>query len=268
MGVTSNLKLPYPELTEIADGPDAFNDLVTAVESYFYDRVLPTGVTRMPSYYWGAGTAFPAIGVQPGDVYRHTGLGCLMTYNGTAWRQAEPAIYPSLAARNAASTNHAALLHDGFRAFYGSAETVWRNAAWRGVASTTLTLTTFAVTDISGSNNEVGIAQLAIPDPGFPYVIDTSFAIGVAASAATQVNVRARLDAIGGTVIAQDAFRAPGMPAGEVMQLVGTPFPTGELTGTHTVIATARRTFGTGSWSVPASSAIVGQQLTCQIRPV
>lgn len=92
MAATNALALPIPELTQLADGPDAFSDLANAVEDYFYDRITPAGVTRTPTYYWGAGTTPPdpgsTAGLQRGDTYWHTGQGVLLDYNGTAWRQA------------------------------------------------------------------------------------------------------------------------------------------------------------------------------------
>lgn len=88
MGATNALALPFPELTETADGPDAFKELADAVEDYFYDRVLPAGITRRPVYFWGSGstppTASPAL--FEGDTYAHTGWGALLAWSGTAWR--------------------------------------------------------------------------------------------------------------------------------------------------------------------------------------
>lgn len=122
MGATDALKLPIPELTETADGPDAFSDLANAVEDYVYDRVLPIGVSRAPSHHWGSGTALPtaAGGLKVGDTYTHTGLGtdgCLMRYSVAGWRQAEVPRFASIAALTAAVTNYAALFYRGFDAF-------------------------------------------------------------------------------------------------------------------------------------------------------
>jgi hypothetical protein len=117
VGSTNGVLLPIPELTESADGPKAVNDLANAVEDYFYDRVLPTGVVRYPIHHWGSGTALPTVanGVKTGDTYLHTGLGCMMRFiTGTTWRQAEPALVASLAARDAIATNYSGLLYDGF----------------------------------------------------------------------------------------------------------------------------------------------------------
>lgn len=74
MGVTSQLKLPFPELTDMADGPDAFSDLAVMLEGYFYDRTLPTGVTRAPTYLWGSGTTLPvSTALRAGDTYLQNG---------------------------------------------------------------------------------------------------------------------------------------------------------------------------------------------------
>lgn len=90
MGTTPNLKLPFPELTDVLDGPDAISDLASATEDYFYNRNLPAGVVRAPSYHWGAGTDYPVAGVRVGDTFVRSDLGqALMRWNGTAWRQTE-----------------------------------------------------------------------------------------------------------------------------------------------------------------------------------
>lgn len=133
MGTTPNLKLPIPELTETADGPDAFSDLALATEGYVYNRVLPAGVVRVPNYYWGVGTSLPTgTDLRAGDTYRHTGLGCLMAYNGAAWRQAGVSVAANQTARLAISTSHAAALHESFRIWQTDtgAEWAWNGASW------------------------------------------------------------------------------------------------------------------------------------------
>jgi len=115
LGVTTNLKLPYPELTDAVDGPSSFDALAQGVEDFFYRRILPAGITRMPVYNWGAGSSFPT-GVATGDTFTHQGLGpALMRWNGSAWRQAETTDVASQTARLALSTGaNASLLHSGF----------------------------------------------------------------------------------------------------------------------------------------------------------
>lgn len=91
MGATNALALPFPELTDLADGPDAFADLANAAEDYFYDRIKPAGILRTPVFHWGDGTAPPdgaTPGLQRGDTYFHTGQSAQLAWNGTAWRQA------------------------------------------------------------------------------------------------------------------------------------------------------------------------------------
>lgn len=122
MGATDALKLPIPELTDTADGPDAISDLANAVEDYAYDRILPTGVTRYPNHHWGSGTTMPlpANGLKVGDTFTHTGLGtdgCMMRYTVAGWRQAEIPRFATQAALTAAITNYAALVNRGFEAF-------------------------------------------------------------------------------------------------------------------------------------------------------
>jgi hypothetical protein len=113
LGVTTNLKLPYPELTDAVDGPTSFDALAQGVEDYFYRRILPTGVTRMPSYHWGAGVNYPT-GVAVGDTFVHNSLGpSLMRWNGVNWRQVEPAEVADETTRNAISIGQT--LYSGFR---------------------------------------------------------------------------------------------------------------------------------------------------------
>lgn len=85
MGTTANLKLPYPESGDGADGPAAFVALAQKIEDYFFTRALPTGVTRMPNYYWGTVATFPTS-VMPGDTCTLTGA--LWVYTGSGWANA------------------------------------------------------------------------------------------------------------------------------------------------------------------------------------
>lgn len=90
MAQTDGLKLPIPELTEAADGPDAFADLANGLEDWAYDRILPAGVLRAPAHSWGAVTTLPSgAAVKAGDTAYYTPYKVLVAYNGTAWRQAE-----------------------------------------------------------------------------------------------------------------------------------------------------------------------------------
>lgn len=87
MGATPQLKLPSPELNEQADGPDAVSDLGAAVESYFYDRTLPTGITRAPHYHWGSGATLPtSAALRAGDTYMQSGR-LMMFVSGTTWAE-------------------------------------------------------------------------------------------------------------------------------------------------------------------------------------
>lgn len=133
MALTPGLKLPIPESTETADGPDAFSDLANGVEDYVYDRILPAGVTRVPSHFWGQGTSLPtSADLRAGDTYRHTGLGCMLMYNSSAWRQAEVPTVSNLAAVKAISDSHASVLYTGFTAVSAAASTVcvWNGSKW------------------------------------------------------------------------------------------------------------------------------------------
>lgn len=133
MGATNALLLPYPDLTEAADGPDALQNLADAVEDYFYDRILPAGITRWPKHHWGSGTAFPTTGTLTGDTYYHNGLACLMVKStGGAWRQTHPSLVADRAARLVMSTTYDTILHDGFIVHETAGN---RRYAWDGVAT-------------------------------------------------------------------------------------------------------------------------------------
>lgn len=71
---------------------------------------IPTNLGR----FLGTGTALPSS-PRGSDTYFHSGLGCLMQYNGVAWRQRDVPIVADQTARNAISSNYAALLYAGFQ---------------------------------------------------------------------------------------------------------------------------------------------------------
>jgi hypothetical protein len=84
----------------------------------------------------GSGTAFPASGpsgttLHRGDAYYHTGLACLMVYNGSSWRQAHVSAVADGAARGAISTSYSGALHPGFRVRQADTGATWE---WAGTA--------------------------------------------------------------------------------------------------------------------------------------
>lgn len=136
MSTTNGVVLPIPELTDTADGPDAISKLANATEDYFYDRILPAGVSRYLPYHWGQGVTLPtaANGVKVGDTFTHTGLACVLraidpTATTPVWRQITMSEVANLAARDAISTNYAALLHQGFRVRQIDVNVIWE---WTG----------------------------------------------------------------------------------------------------------------------------------------
>lgn len=151
---------------------------------------------------------------------------------------------------------------DGDMAMVNGYPTFYRSGQWRGIVTTTAGTTTFFATTINDAT-EAGIANVVISDPGWPYILDVSAVVAVSAQADTWVNVRARLDTVSGTVIAQDSVRSGQEPAGEAIMIPLGSFATGTLTGSHTVIVTARRTLGTGNWNVLSTGSLVN----CMIRP-
>jgi len=132
VGATNALLLPFPELTEAADGPDAFSDLANAVEDYVYDRILPAGVTRYLPHHWGSGATLPTtvLGARDGDTYFHTGLACSMRLTNGSWRQLAVSDVANTAARVAISTNYPSLIYSGFRVREVDNNRVWE---WTGV---------------------------------------------------------------------------------------------------------------------------------------
>jgi hypothetical protein len=139
---------------------------------------------------------------------------------------------------------------------------IYANGQWRGIVHRSASQTTFFNTTIA-DGSEVGVATLSIPDPGWPYILDTSAVVIVAAQASTYVNVQVRLDSVSGAVISQTVNRSGQLPAGEAIPIPLGTWPSGTLTGAHSVVVTAARTLGSGNWNIPASGSIVN----CMIRP-
>lgn len=176
-----------------------------------------------------------------------------------------PARFASLSAATSAYNAFVAAggaMTDGMQRSVAGDPQIYANGQWRGQVHRSATQTSFFATTIT-DGTEVGIASLSIPDPGWPYILDTSFTVLVAATAGVYAKVRCRLDTVGGAVISQDVPRSGAFPAGEVMPLSGSPFPSGTLTGAHTVIATGRMILGSGNWAVGAGDSLVN----CMIRP-
>lgn len=96
MALTDGLKLPIPDLTQSADGPAAVNDLANAMEDWAYDRILPSGVTRAPTLYWGSVTVLPSgTSVKRGDTAYYSTYSVMVMYDGANWRQCEiPTVSP------------------------------------------------------------------------------------------------------------------------------------------------------------------------------
>jgi hypothetical protein len=166
--------------------------------------------------------------------------------------------FSTTTARNAAITTPV----DGQMCTVGGYPMFYRTGQWRGIVSTSATQQTFFNTTIF-DGTETGVATLTISDPGWPYILDVSANVMVAATAGCYVNVRVRLDTIGGVVVSQDAVRSGALPAGEIMMIPLGVFPTGTLTGSHSLIVAVRRTLGTGNWNVPAGGSI----LNATVRP-
>lgn len=155
------------------------------------------------------------------------------------------------------------LLTGMMRAVAGDVQ-IYANNAWRGIVHTTVSQGTFFNTTITNTT-EVGVATLAVPDPGWPYILDVSAVVMIATQSGVLANVRIRLDSVTGTIVSQDiaSYGQPGM----LVPIPLNSFPTGTLTGAHSLVVTARKTFdstgGNSNWNVPAG----GSLLNAFIRP-
>lgn len=160
MALTPRLKLPVPDLTQVADGPDAISDLALALEDWALDRILPTGITHAPVHHWGSlnsGAPTFAQGAKVGDTYYNTDLRCTMRCisDGT-WAQSDGPVYcATLANRPASNSYH---IYNGFQIYVNSQSqvytwdgTYWRNGA-AGDAIPTGTPTGGVITGRSGSS--------------------------------------------------------------------------------------------------------------------
>lgn len=81
---------------------------------------------------WGVGTAFPTTGLGRGDVYTHSGIGCMFLWNGAMWRQATPITAGTLAQLQATATTYGATIpHDGVEAYVTGTKTpyLWDTAS-------------------------------------------------------------------------------------------------------------------------------------------
>jgi hypothetical protein len=176
-----------------------------------------------------------------------------------------PARFASLSAATSAYSAYTAAgnaMTDGMQRVVAGDPQTYVGGQWRGQVTRSASQTTFFNTTVY-DGTETGVATLSIPDPGWPYILDTSAVVLVAAQASTWVNVQVRLDSISGAVISQTSNRSGALPAGEAIPIPLGTFPSATLTGAHTVIVTATRTLGSGNWNVPASGSIVN----CMIRP-
>lgn len=182
----------------------------------------------------------------------------------------DPRVIARFASLSAANSAYGAFTAAGgvmttgmMRAVAGDPQ-IYANNNWRGIVHTTVSQATFFNTTIADSS-EVGVATLNVPDPGWPYVLDTSAVVLIATQSGVVANVRVRLDTVSGTIVSQDiaSFGAPGI----VVPLPLNTFPSGTLTGAHTLVVTARKTQDTsgggGNWNIPAG----GSLLNAFIRP-
>lgn len=108
-----------------------------------------TGTTSRLPQHWGSGTTLPALGAGTSinDSYYHTGLGCIMRWDGTVWRQVGRTEVNSTAARDTIATNYGGsggLLYYGFTVFDTSTNLTWiyNNSGWTFPQSTPIYIQT------------------------------------------------------------------------------------------------------------------------------
>lgn len=85
---------------------------------------IPTFLTRNQ----GTGTSFPG-GIARGDVFHHSGIGCLFMYDGTNWGQSGRCTVATRTARNTLSSTYSSVLPRGFRITQTDHNYRWR---WEG----------------------------------------------------------------------------------------------------------------------------------------
>lgn len=180
----------------------------------------------------------------------------------------DPRITARFASLSAANSAYSAFVSGGgamtdgmFRSVAGDPQ-IYAGGQWRGIRTLTASQITFYATTIWDAT-ETGIAQLSVPDPGWPYILDTSAVVAVAAQAGVQVNVQVRLDSVSGTIISQISTRSGALPAGEIIMVPIGVTPSGTLTGSHTLVVSGVRTAGSGNWAVGSGGSIVN----AMIRP-
>lgn len=140
----------------------------------------------------GSGTTFPTgASLLTGDTYFHTGLGCLMYYNGSAWRQVDiPTFVYS-------SRPTGAALYAGFQAYFtfagraGSGVFTYDGSNWRNAAASDYTPAGTAAGDVivgyTGQTNAAtsvgGVLRIDVHASAPPAGYDTlSFAMMVPGS--------------------------------------------------------------------------------------
>jgi hypothetical protein len=145
---------------------------------------------------------------------------------------------------------------------YGWQRYVYDGAGnWRAQRDFVISSTAFPAVTLTNSNPlnvEYAAITLAVPDPGYPYMIDGDAMISVGANTGVNAFGYARLDTTTGTVISGRYIRSGSLPNGELVTHPITIF-SGELTGPHSVVITLARMTGTGN-------AITEPNLTNAIR--
>ncbi|GGM78465.1 hypothetical protein GCM10012275_56380 [Longimycelium tulufanense] len=120
---------------------------------------------------------------------------------------------------------------------------VFHSGRWRGITSTV-----YQTTNIRVYNNtavdRLELARLSIPDPGYPYVVDTSFRYEYGAPGGTRYDGHVVVDNLSqGAVV--NVYVGQG-PTGDVRTAVAATQSSHVLTGPHTLILRASRIYGTG----------------------
>lgn len=127
MGATPVLALPVPELTETADGPDAFNDLALRVEAALRGQQL-IPAQRVPQVWAISDWTTTPAGTLSGDLGWNSATKEVRTYKGATvgWRLTAPHTVASAGERDALQS------YDGMQVYRTDIHQleVRRNGSW------------------------------------------------------------------------------------------------------------------------------------------
>lgn len=208
----------YVDTTIAGYVPNTAKGVASGIATLDGSGFLTAGQT--PQYlhqHRGSGTTLPTGAARAGDTYFHTGLNCLMGYDGTNWRQRERAEVSGYANVTAISTNYAAAIYSGFEVLDTATNLVWcwngtvwdtrgliLGKAWgtagivAGIASGTMTVPFTTSRTTGGITYATG--RLTLPVDGLWELTWSGYVSATATGAAVFNVVRVRSGVANGTV--------------------------------------------------------------------